>query len=85
MADLQLSDRFGDFSPSFHPVWVIETWAGAPQRRARAVSRLWPQATVDDREAVEAWAEELLEIDNVRGRDKALWQQYVAVAEEIGT
>lgn len=85
MADLGLSDRFADFSPSFEPVWVIETWADAPRRRARAVSGQKPEAAVDDLDAVAAWAEELSEIDRVRARDEELWQQYVAVAEEIGT
>jgi hypothetical protein len=84
MSELGLNDRFGDFSASFDPVWVIETWADAPRRRARAVSWQAPGAPVDDLEAVEAWVEEFSEIDNVRDRDKPCWQQYVVVAEEVG-
>jgi hypothetical protein len=82
MAAWGLSDRFGDFSPSFAPVWVIETWADAPRRRARAVSLVEPGRVLDDLDAVEVWAEELLEIDRVGDRDRELLSQYVAVAEE---
>lgn len=84
MSDFGLSDRFGDFSPAFDPVWVIETWADPPRYRARAVSGQSPGVALDEREAVEAWAEEFAGAVSVRDRDVLLWQQYVAVAEEIG-
>jgi hypothetical protein len=83
MAEWNLSDRLYEHTCAFQAVWVIETWATPPTRRIRLADAAEVEAALDDREAIEAWCEEILAQANVPSSCRELWALYVVRAREL--